>query len=416
MISRWLSAAGGFAFSLAPAAAHAADEIAASWVQLGPGAVNEVRIVVTGEKCPMILVDGTQATMEVRDPPNSDFPIRLCVTSLPKTAKQASVRGRDLPLFTQTAKRIAVIGDTGCRIKGRAAQACNDPAKWPFPLVARAAAKLRPDLVIDVGDYYYREQPCPADNEGCAGTPSGDNWTTWTADFLAPAAPLLAAAPWVMVRGNHEDCDRGGRGWLRLLGPLSIAVSAACTNHIAPYAVSLGDPTLIVIDDSGAPDLYAEVPMVPVYAADLALLPKLAQGKTWLAMHRPIWGAVTGPLGITMGGNRTLIAALKNEHVLDSIDLMLSGHIHAFEALNYTGAPPQIVAGNGGDTLDNVPADLSHANLSGRAVKDGISLPGFGFLLMTREANGWTIDVYRLDGSRARQCHLAQRRIDCGKA
>ena len=54
---------------------------------------------------------------------------------------------------------------------------------------------------------------------GCAGSPYGDNWAVWQKDFFDPAAPLLAAAPWVLVRGNHELCSRGGHGWFRLLDP-----------------------------------------------------------------------------------------------------------------------------------------------------------------------------------------------------
>ena len=59
----------------------------------------------------------------------------------------------------------------------------------------------------------------PAGLAGCAGSPFGDNWPTWQADFFAPAQPLLRAAPWVVVRGNHEDCSREGLGWFRFLDP-----------------------------------------------------------------------------------------------------------------------------------------------------------------------------------------------------
>src|SRR4029077_15152285 len=39
-------------------------------------------------------------------------------------------------------------------------------------------------------------------------------------DFFKPAEPLLLAAPWVMVRGNHENCfGKNGDGWFFLLQP-----------------------------------------------------------------------------------------------------------------------------------------------------------------------------------------------------
>ncbi|MFX8797610.1 metallophosphoesterase, partial [Acinetobacter baumannii] len=86
-------------------------------------------------------------------------------------------------------------------------------AAWPFKLGATLSASLKPDLVLHVGDFHYREKPCPAGNDGCAGSPWGDNWDVWREDFFAPADSLLRAAPWIMVRGNHELCDRGGHGW-----------------------------------------------------------------------------------------------------------------------------------------------------------------------------------------------------------
>ncbi len=51
----------------------------------------------------------------------------------------------------------------------------------------------------------------------CAGSPWGYGWDAWNADFFTPAAPLLAAAPWAAVRGNHESCARAGQGWWRFL-------------------------------------------------------------------------------------------------------------------------------------------------------------------------------------------------------
>ena len=41
-------------------------------------------------------------------------------------------------------KRILLIGDTGCRIKGKQVQACNDAELWPFQVGASiVAVKLR---------------------------------------------------------------------------------------------------------------------------------------------------------------------------------------------------------------------------------------------------------------------------------
>ncbi len=129
--------------------------------------------------------------------------------------------------------------------------------------------------------------------------------------------------------------------------------------------------------------------------------------------HRPIWSPISGPLGIPVGGNRTLIAAAGDTLIPSTVQLALSGHIHTFEAINYYGdVPPQLVAGNGGDALHSAPRNLKGSIFQGRSgvtVHDGLSVGGFGFLLMTRDEavrGAWTIDLFRPDGSKQGQCRL----------
>ncbi len=388
----------------------------AGWVQYGPGGALEARVATNDVVCPDILLDGRTAKMAARAAANAEF-ILVCAAPLPAGVRKASVNGADLPLPVAEPRRILVLGDTGCRIKGSALQACNDPGQWPFLHLAASAAKLKPDLVIHVGDYLYRENACPAGNTGCAGTPFGDNWATWSADFFAPAQPLLAAAPFVFVRGNHEDCQRAGFGWIRMLGPLAFDAATPCIDHLAPYAVPLGAMKLMVMDDANAPDTSVDASVVPTYRSEFAALADDKTLPVWLVLHRPIWGAISGPLGIPMGGNATLIDALGGTGIPAPVQLLLSGHIHTFEAMNYSAkAPPQIVAGDSGTKLDSAPADLKGAVFqggSGVSVKDGVSISGFGFLLMTRADTGWTIDLFDADGVAKRQCLFAAGRVDC---
>jgi hypothetical protein len=322
--------------------------------------------------------------------------------------------GHELPLPDLVPRRIMVVGDTGCRIKGWAIQACNDPAKWPFPHIAQVAAKLKPDLVIHVGDYLYRESACPPDNSGCAGSPSGDNWASWAADFFTPAAPLLAAVPFVFVRGNHEECARSGKGWLRLLGPLPDDPKMPCTDHVAPWGVPMGELTLAVMDDAHAPDPIAPGDLVTLYRADLAAVGKMAPAPVWLAMHRPIWGLVQLGFGMVVGGNRTMMAAQEQGGIPNNVSLLLAGHIHTFEAINYLkGAPPQVIAGEGGDLLDQAPRDLSGRTVGALKISSGLSLPGYGFLLLTRDADRWSVEVMTAEGGRRAICAFANRHLDC---
>src|SRR5262249_18285495 len=157
--------------------------------------------------------DGVAKPMAIRRPIPAGFQ-PLCELRIPAGTKRASVNGKRLKLPKANPSRIVAFGDTGCRIKGAQIQNCNDPAKWPFERVAAAAVAAHPDVVLHVGDYLYREDPCPAGKEAlCGGTPHGDNWETWNADFFFPGRKLLASVPVVLTRGNHEDCSRAWKGW-----------------------------------------------------------------------------------------------------------------------------------------------------------------------------------------------------------
>ena len=445
------------------------DSLRWEWVQAGPNGF-EARAVMEGKACPTVFVDLHDEIMQTRSMSDEKF-TTLCATLLPKETKQAAIAFRvfhspppdlraglsvsqawakeeygvpmpgpnagasewvmcdqavkektryrvvPLPLPPTDPQRIVVLGDTGCRIKGKELQACNDPDKWPFATIAAEAAKLKPDLVIHVGDYLYRENACPADYPGCQGTPWGDNWKTWDADFFTPAKPLLAAAPWVFVRGNHEDCERAGLGWLKLLGPLAFDPAAPCMAHLAPYSIPLAAMNLVVIDDVTALEKDVVTDMVPVFRSEIRTLDQ-QPSPSWLLLHRPIWAAISGPLGIPIGGSQTMIAAATNG-IPSPVTLMLAGHIHTFEAINYGPSPhvpPQVVAGFGGDNLDPTPLDLKGTifqGASGVTVRDGVSIRGFGFLLMTKRGDDWIIEVHDVHGAIERQCLFHSGRVDC---
>jgi hypothetical protein len=146
-----------------------------------------------------ITIDGAQQPMTIRALPDATFPVLVCERPIPAGVTSASVENLPLPLPKATLKSIAAFGDTGCRLKaakaatkgGNAAadedrgkfQDCNNPALWPFVQVAQSVADAKPDLVIHLGDYLYRESACPQDDAGCARSPFGDDWPTWKAIF-----------------------------------------------------------------------------------------------------------------------------------------------------------------------------------------------------------------------------------------
>lgn len=405
-----------FAVALAIAAVALAERASAEdyrWLQFGPEGL-EARTIVSGQSCPAVTIDGKAAAMALRAAPDRAYPIRVCSLPVPAGATSVIVAGVALALPLAEPKRILVIGDTGCRLKGKTAQACNDPVAWPFQRNAATGAAMKPDLVIHVGDYHYRETACPAGDAGCAGSPFGDNWAVWQADFFSPAEPLLAAAPWVFVRGNHEICSRGGKGWAHALDPRPYDQAAGCLGQAPPYHVRIGSLDLIVMDDSsadeGAPDMDMAAAFKPQFEA-LAQVPE----NSWLLMHRPIWAVVKVKKGELVGGNATLAAATGGT-MSSNVSLMLSGHIHAFEAITYEGGlPPQLVVGEGGDWPDrDTPADLAGLSVFNARIKSGVTLSAiFGFAMLEKSAAGWSATSYDTQGKALKHCIIAERAIAC---
>jgi hypothetical protein len=131
------------------------DGIFSAWVELGPspsgGKTEQIaRLIVAVSNCPELeasFEDGqtTSVPMRVRAfEDGNGFPVKSCEAVIPKNAISAQVLGHPLPLLPKEVKRIVVIGDTGCRIKGSAIQACNDPAKWPLAKVIKLVLREIP--------------------------------------------------------------------------------------------------------------------------------------------------------------------------------------------------------------------------------------------------------------------------------
>jgi calcineurin-like phosphoesterase family protein len=286
---------------------------------------------------------------------------------------------------------VVAIGDTGCRILRTLIQDCNDPLQWPFGQVAASAAREKPDLIIHVGDYLYRESPCPETSQAmCGGSPAGDNWEAWNADFFEPAAELLGAAPWVFSRGNHEDCNRSWRGWFYYLDPRPW--DGMCEEYSAPYLVKLGHFQLTMLDSSAVRESDLDDAQVAVFAAQLA---SLRPENAWLATHYPFWGFSTDPRG---GLPKPLVAALEaawEKAAPAGYTLILSGHIHLFEYVSVdNGRPPQLVAGDGGTQMA-VPFQMSMkgTQIRGASVMGSRSRQQFGYTLLRREGKLWRLEL-----------------------
>jgi hypothetical protein len=397
-----------------------AADLPGAWVELAADGKLEVRnITAAGAACPKVSADDSALISQVRsapDQPDGAYPVQVCAASAPLTASKLSVDGLPAPTLPKVIRRIVVIGDTGCRLKGDYIQDCNDTAKWTFSTIARLAAARHPDLVVHVGDYHYRETPCPPGHPGCAGSPYGDNWAVWQRDFFNPAAPLLAAAPWVLARGNHELCDRGGHGWFRLLDPHPGAI--ACVAFTSPYALSLGGLHLLMLDSADADDTTVDPTSVALYRGQLQTLLADVPANAWLVTHRPVWALNQGE-GVTPGEtlNATLQAAIKGL-VPATLDMVLSGHLHDFILHDFGPVrPQQLVVGDSGDTHATIMQPVvAGAEIAGVKLRHGFATEAYGYLMLQRIQQGWLGTVYSVTDQVLAHCRLQGRNGDCWAA
>lgn len=426
-----------------------------AWVELGAGGTPIARAVTDAAGCPSVTVDGAATRMTVRaaagtaalratasspaDSKPASFPLTTCEAALPSGARVARVGATPLPLPKAAPQRIVILADTGCRLKKAdgAFQNCNDPEAWPLAQIAATAAGMKPDLVLHIGDYHYRENACPSDIGGCKDSPWGYGWDAWEADLFKPAAPLLAAAPWVVVRGNHEECRRAGQGWFRLLDTQPYDAARSCddaandgnANYSVPYAVPVGGDTQFIVVDSaraGRAPLAPTDPQFLAYRKDFDTVARLAArpGTTSVFVnHHPILGFFPLPGSAPAGGNAALlsVAAQANPgaYYPPGIALALHGHVHDFQAIDFSSHhPATFVSGNGGDNLDAAlpalfPADAQPA--PGVTVASIAHSVTFGFMTMEREDSHWTFKAYTRTGRLMATCTQSGNRISCDK-
>jgi hypothetical protein len=397
-------------------------KIFAQWVQLGPDGASSVR-VITDEACPQVIFDGTPTQMNVRSEPSqkidnvrpASFSTRSCETAVPRGTVAAVLNNKALPLVRPNPQRILIIGDTGCRLAPLVVQDCNDPLAWPFPKIAAAAATVRPDLVIHLGDYHYRETPCPPKRAGCARSPWGYGFDAWDADFFAPAAPLFASAPWILVRGNHEDCTRAGEGWIRFLdrGP----VEPTCRDLTGVFVARLGDFGIVVVDGARASDPMGDMSQtVDLLRNQFKDVVGQVPAEAWIVSHRPF------------NSMRSAAGRLTNEvdnHVQElafgsllpaSVTMSVAGHLHFFQAVDFGGLrPAQLVVGTGGDDLSIVPPiNMVGADINGLKVINSVTYSAFTYIVWDRADHMWRGTLFDDNGRPLKHCRLNGRSLTCG--
>lgn len=402
----------GFVFAIwlagacAAAPAAAAPDVLAAWSQAirpaagapigGPPSIS-ARFVLDGagadcaafELRPVGRTTDTATTPAARQNPNlQDFPITVCQALAPpdwvdaeiapagggaaiggfRLAGPASVGGRHADGI-----KVVSLGDTGCRGDADQPHCGLADDDWRFDDIAKAAATEQPDLVLHVGDYrYYGEGSTP------------DNWAFWRQDFFQAAGPLLATAPWLFARGNHEQCFEPkrpseiwyGAGYFYLFGPDASGVPQVCPSSTsgeplitAPWRMTIpakqtsagAIPAHTFISIDTGPEA-ATAQAIKTYRRNFrnAIALSKGLGSSWWVTHRP-------PISLAHYGGRwrfndddvrAEVAAALDHGGIASLcaggrcapSLMLAGHIHLYQYLDFGAgaAPVQAIVGNGG--------------------------------------------------------------------
>ena len=319
----------------------------------------------------------------------------VCRLAVPPGASHARLDGRALPLPRAAPQRILIFGDTGCRVKGLTVQDCNDPRLWPFALIARKAAAWRPDLVIHVGDYYYRESPCPPDTPNAPAAPSatpgrpGGRSSSIRPSPCWPPRPSSSCA--ATTRAARAAAPAGSGSWTprpnrsaarpRARRSASISATSTSTSSIAPR-----------------PSTAPRRRRWPRFSAQLdALGPDLARRPGWIVTHRPIWGltpvarlGAIGPLELAL--NATEQAAVRG-HDLSAVQMVRLRPHPPFRRLAFGPEPAGATDRRhrrGHRRRRRQPGSCAARRRLSTAWRRGSSFDRFGYLLLERAGADWT--------------------------
>lgn len=449
--------AGPVALALPPARAVVAAFSVVAPQGASPSGLVARAIIAGGTRCPALKTRNARghvkstAMSQRRAPDTTEgafASLVACSAPIPAGAVSAHVRNVTIPARMPTrVDDVAIYGDTGCRLKGSNVQSCNDPQAWPLASLSSTIAASRPDLIIFMGDFFYREIACPSDSSGaCAGSPAPgalpfkDSAGGWAADVFTPMAAALAAAPIVVVRGNHEDCNRGGNGYFIYMDPregtegtcapivdggLLVAPPSDVTD---PYFVDIAvndrrSLRLVVVDSAGDEDCTVTSALGRQQAAYTAAqgMARRASGEAWLLVHRPVIGWQVNddcaPTGSWVVADQQAASYGKLAHY----DLLVSSHVHLVQSMNIPGVPGQLVMGNGSTLLEQ-PTPFALPT-TGPSFDSSKAYPAptsgwwdvrFGFAMAHPSATGaWSMEMKDPLGDVFAQCSVAKKRVDC---
>lgn len=421
-----------------------AQNVSHAWVQFNGQGQPIVRAVVEAAKsgittCPKFDHATGQQSMSLRSQiaPAGFETVRVCEGDIDATMTDMSVGGISLPTPSMAPQNVAVIGDTGCRVKGRDVQNCTGYGSgdaWNFKGMAATVAAAKPDLLIHVGDMHYREYTAHC-GQNCVPANIGYSWQSWKVDYFDPSASLFETAPMIPVRGNHEDCTRAWNGWFFLLDPHPITLSVwpnSCPTtgsnqndgsnwyYTLPYIVAFQNFQVVVMDTSYIGDDYGPTPdqlAAAQYTAEFDVANSFAAaGDTLpaiLATHRPIWAVASfDSHGVPSAAmtDLTLQYALGKTRaggLINNFDMTVAGHIHLAQKLGFNdGRPTQFVFGNSGTKRDPALGQNGVLSSKTKAALARLGAPesafywsyDFDFGMIQPQAAAWNVSYRNIKG------------------
>ncbi len=316
---------------------------------------------------------------------------------------------------------MAVIGDTGCRLKEKKSgdpnyQECQKPEEWRYPDLVKQLLREKMDLVVHTGDYHYREQ-CSNPTACAVITKSiGFGWNAWWDDFYGPTQELFKKNTFLFVRGNHEACDRAYQGW-KPLSNQSLVMNEACVGT-EPFEINqIGDLILINFDNSSFEergDMPAEARLAWVQQfrdLSIRLGADLKHKEVWLLFHKPALGfnprkEDAEPESIS----DRLLGVISETDLLTKIDYILSGHIHNQQIVLTKPKFKQFIVGNSGTSLEPFGRVIRSAQL----ISSTESKKNIGYALFNRDGfKKWHIVYKDVEGNPNLSCSLNKQKISC---
>ncbi len=435
-------------------------------LSVSPSGLVARAVLPGGQKCPELEVTGaTSVSMQQRSPGSTTKgtfdDVTVCSANIPAGASGVALNGEQIPAqMPRQVETVAAVADTGCLVR-KFVQNCNSVKDWPFATIATQIDKAAPDLLIHVGDYFYREAACPtADSDRCGGSPAPpkdvpflDSGAGWLADFFEPAEPMLATAPLLAVRGNHEICEIGGNGYFLFLDarPDSAATCAPVERDgrmVAPTVLSKtwsvdvpmisGRPLRLVVVDSAYGWDYGTSPWWPKLRPGYEAAAELAKDPgvdPWLVVHQPSLANTTvryNPGNVPGWTPWVAVDQAAASHgLLKDFTAIVSGHLHLSQVVKVKGLPPQFVFGGGGTDLDphqgyQQPEYGPLADSKGRPIVPGVKpYPkaayrwlevehAFGLASPDPAQGSWQVRYVRPSGAGLTDCTVRADSPDCG--